>query len=152
MENNEEVSTFFNRVHALTNRMKGCVEKLSDQATVEKVLRSLSIKFDCIVVSIEEPKDLASMKVEELQASLEAHEQRMNERSSDRRNNQPLQAHTSKKNNSDKWKAKNKGKDGAGSSKNQDQSRNNNHDQPESSNQNINSNSKKHEKKKFNKR
>ncbi|MCI04310.1 retrovirus-related Pol polyprotein from transposon TNT 1-94, partial [Trifolium medium] len=101
---------------------------MEDQTIVEKVLRSLTQKFDYIVVAIEESKDLGCMKVEELQASLEAHEQRMNERTSDRRNDRELQAHISKKNNVEKWKGKkNKGKeshhknDGASSSKNQDQ-------------------------------
>ncbi|MCI97608.1 F-box protein, partial [Trifolium medium] len=44
------------------------------------------------VVAIEESKDLSTMKVEELQCSLEAHEQRVNERSKDRGVEQALQA------------------------------------------------------------
>lgn len=60
---------------------------------VEKVMRTLTPKFDYIVVPIEESKDLADMKVEELQASLEAHEQRLADRSSEKEVTQALQSH-----------------------------------------------------------
>ncbi|KAE9598796.1 hypothetical protein Lalb_Chr15g0084801 [Lupinus albus] len=60
--------------------MKACGEMMSDQTMVEKILRTLSPKFDHIVVAIEESKKLSELKIEELQGSLEAHEQRLNER------------------------------------------------------------------------
>lgn len=44
-------------------------------------MRSMPSKFDHIVVFIEASKDLKSLKIEELQAAFEAHEQRGNERS-----------------------------------------------------------------------
>ncbi|MCI81193.1 hypothetical protein A2U01_0102465, partial [Trifolium medium] len=53
-------------------------------------------------------KDLSTMKVEELQCSLEAHEQRLNERSKERGAEQALQAQTFKKNGGNKGKGKNK--------------------------------------------
>lgn len=46
---------------------------------VEKILRNVSPRFDKIVVAIEESKDLVVLKVEELQGSHEAHEQRLSE-------------------------------------------------------------------------
>jgi hypothetical protein len=60
--------------------MKGCGETVTDHNIVSKIMRTLSYKFDAIAVAIEESKDLSTMKVEELQYSLEAHEQRVNER------------------------------------------------------------------------
>lgn len=47
---------------------------------MKKVLRAIPVKFDHIMVTIEEFKDLSEMKLEELQASLEAHEIRMKQK------------------------------------------------------------------------
>ncbi|KHN08415.1 hypothetical protein glysoja_043954, partial [Glycine soja] len=69
---------------------------LDDQMVVEKILRSLSPRLDYIVCVIEESKNLEDLKIEELQGSLEAHEQRLNDRDKERSTNQTLQAHSSK--------------------------------------------------------
>lgn len=63
------------------------------------MLRSLTINFDYIVVSIEESKNLVEMKLEELQASFEANEMRPKQRNSKREKvvEQPLQARFIKK-------------------------------------------------------
>jgi len=55
-------------------------EIVTDLMKVEKVLRTLAPRFDHIVVALEESKDLDSMKIEELQASLEAHLLRLTDR------------------------------------------------------------------------
>jgi len=77
--------------------MKNCGENISDQMVVEKVWRSLSQKFDFIVVAIQEAKDVKAMKIEELQSSLEAHELLVIDRSSERSVQQALQVQTTKK-------------------------------------------------------
>ncbi|XP_019430565.1 PREDICTED: uncharacterized protein LOC109337932 [Lupinus angustifolius] len=84
MENNEKVADFFNRIITHTNGMKACGEAVSTQTIVEKILRTLNPKFDHIVVTIEESKKLENLKIEELQGSIEAHEQRLNERSAEK--------------------------------------------------------------------
>ena len=63
------------------------------------MLRSLTADFDYIVVTIEEAKTLSEMKLEELQASLEAHEMRLKQRNSEREKvaEQALQSRFSKK-------------------------------------------------------
>lgn len=43
-------------------------------------------------MAIEESKDMRSMKIEELQSSLKAHEQKVNERNSEKKEEQGLQA------------------------------------------------------------
>ncbi|MCH99727.1 F-box protein, partial [Trifolium medium] len=105
---------------------QNCGEDVTDNNIVSKVMRTLSYKFNAIVVAIGEAKDLSTMKVEELQCSLEAHVQRVNERSKERGVEQALQAQTSKKYGGNKGKGKNKYKNWGSESQNpkkdQDQS------------------------------
>ncbi|KAK2363368.1 hypothetical protein QL285_088360 [Trifolium repens] len=84
MKNNEKVPEYISRMILITNEMKACGETLSEQVIIEKVLRSLTPQFDYIVVAIEHSKDLSSMRIEELQSSLEAQELRLTERNSER--------------------------------------------------------------------
>ena len=65
---------------------------------MEKVLKTLKPNFDHIVVAIEESKDLENMTMEELQNSLEAHEQTVLERKNNNKvAEQALQARTNHK-------------------------------------------------------
>nr|KYP59134.1 Retrovirus-related Pol polyprotein from transposon TNT 1-94 [Cajanus cajan] len=96
MEESDTISGYFAKIRSLTNQMKGCEEAIKDQLVVEKVLRTLTSKFDHIVVAIEESKDLESFKIDELQSSLEAHEQKIKERNPDKNSDQALQAQSSK--------------------------------------------------------
>ncbi|XP_019451883.1 PREDICTED: uncharacterized protein LOC109353983 [Lupinus angustifolius] len=61
MNSGERVAEFFNRVINHTNVMKASGEKITNQTIVEKILRTLNLRFDHIVVAIEESK-----KMEEL--------------------------------------------------------------------------------------
>ncbi|KAK2356374.1 hypothetical protein QL285_093712 [Trifolium repens] len=97
MKNNEKVPEYISRMILITNEMKACGETLSEQVIIEKVLRSFTPQFDYIVVAIEHSKDLSTMKVEELQSSLEAHELRMTERTPEREAEQALKASFVKK-------------------------------------------------------
>lgn len=97
MKEQESVAEYFNRMQVLVNSMKTCKELLSDQQIVEKILRTLTPRFDHIVVAIEESKDLEKMKVDELMNSLEAHEQRLIERHGEKVQEQALQAQTNPK-------------------------------------------------------
>jgi len=51
---------------------------MDDGVIVEKILRSLAPKFDYVVCSIEESKDIDALSIDELQSSLLVHEQKMN--------------------------------------------------------------------------
>ena len=126
MEEEEYVSQYFDKVINFTNQMTRNGETVTDVMKVEKVLRTLISRFDHIVVALEESKDLDSMKIEELQASLEAHELRLIDRNRERgksvSSDQTLQAQYGK----GKFKKGKKpwidysNKDGEGSSKNQE--------------------------------
>ncbi|XP_019431767.1 PREDICTED: uncharacterized protein LOC109338872 [Lupinus angustifolius] len=80
MEEQENVADYFTRIRSRTNLMKSCGEKITEQGKVENILRTLSTKFDHAVVAIEESKDLDSLKIDELQGSLEAHGHRDKQR------------------------------------------------------------------------
>lgn len=109
MENNEGVAAYITRVQTLVNQMKNCGKKVSDKSIIEKILRTLTARFDVIAVSLEETRDLTKMRLEELQGSLEAYEQRINERGRGKDHEQALQARAFHKNEGESSKFK-KGK------------------------------------------
>ncbi|XP_063942657.1 uncharacterized protein LOC108204029 [Daucus carota subsp. sativus] len=79
MKSSENIGEFVTRLKTVTNEMKINGESLDDVRLMEKLLRSLTRKFDYVVTSIEESKDLFTISIDELVGSLQAHEQRMNQ-------------------------------------------------------------------------
>ncbi|KAK3007873.1 hypothetical protein RJ639_014795 [Escallonia herrerae] len=77
MKEVESLKDYSNRFLELINQMKTHGENISDQRIVEKTLISLPEKFDPIVVVIEATKDLSTLSVQEVMASLKSYEQRM---------------------------------------------------------------------------
>ena len=78
-------------------------------------MRTLSSRFDFIVLAIQESKDVKTLKIEELHNSLEAHESMVSERSSERSIQQAFQVQTIKKDDYDRKnnkKGKNNSKGG----------------------------------------
>ncbi|CAL1387753.1 unnamed protein product [Linum trigynum] len=76
MKEGESVTDYFGRVMTVANSMRNCGELMPDVKIVEKVLRTLTAKFNFIVCSIEESKDIEELSVEALQSSLLVHEQK----------------------------------------------------------------------------
>ncbi|XP_027941277.1 uncharacterized protein LOC114195081 [Vigna unguiculata] len=109
MEDSEKVADYFNRLQLLANQIKSCGEAITEISVVEKVLRTLSDKFDNVVTTIEEcGRDLKTLSIEELQATLEAHEMKRSVRSSEKKGEeQTLKAQISKNRGSGrgKWKS-----------------------------------------------
>lgn len=77
--------------------MKSCGEKIIEWQKTEIVLRALTSKFDHIVVTIKNFKNLSEIKFEDLQVSLEAHEIRLKQRNSQKVIKQDLQENLLKK-------------------------------------------------------
>ncbi|XP_048228575.1 uncharacterized protein LOC125369731 [Ricinus communis] len=83
MKLGEGVSEYFTRVMSTANDMRNCGENMNDIKIVEKILRSLTDNFNFVVCSIEESKDIDHLTVDELQASLLVHEQKVIEKRSE---------------------------------------------------------------------
>lgn len=80
MKNGEAVTAYFARVMETANDMRICGEVMDDVKIVEKILRSLTDNFNYVVCSIEESKDIDSLTVDVLQASLQIHESKVIEK------------------------------------------------------------------------
>ena len=77
MKIGESVDDYFSRTLIITNKMRIHGEKMNDVVTIEKILRSMTPKYDFVVCSIEESNDLDVLTIDELQSSLLVHEQRI---------------------------------------------------------------------------
>eukprot|EP00253_Pinus_taeda_P008146 PITA_08146 len=76
MEDEEDISSYFLRVAKVVNSLKGLDEKIEESTIVQKVLRSLPDRFDSKISTIEEEKDLDTLKMDELHGILTAYEMR----------------------------------------------------------------------------
>ena len=78
MNDFESILNYFDWVQTIVNQICVNDEKLNDQQIVEKIIRSLSARFDYVVAAIEEGSDIFTLMVEGLMSSLCSHEQWMN--------------------------------------------------------------------------
>ncbi|KAA8533891.1 hypothetical protein F0562_031408 [Nyssa sinensis] len=76
MKVGETITDYFARVMSVANKMRVYGEAMTDVTICEKILRSLTDKFNYIVCSIEESKDMDALTIDELQSSLIVHEQK----------------------------------------------------------------------------
>jgi hypothetical protein len=77
MGESEFINEYFARSLAIANRMTTHGERVEQVMVVEKILRSMTHKFNYVVCSIEESNDVTILSIDELQSSLLVHEQRM---------------------------------------------------------------------------
>ena len=72
------MKSFYTRVFGLINQLKSHGENIEEKRVVENVLRSIPSRFESLVVTLEEKKDMMTFTIDELQASLINHEERIN--------------------------------------------------------------------------
>ena len=77
MKIGESVDDYFGQTLIIANKMGIHGEKMDDVVINEKILRSMTPKYDYVVCSIEESNDLDALSIDELQSSLMVHEQRI---------------------------------------------------------------------------
>ena len=80
MKEGESVGAYFARTLTITNKMKIHSENMKQVVIIEKILRSMTSRFDYDIYSIEELNNLDTLTINELQSSLLVHEQRLNGR------------------------------------------------------------------------
>eukprot|EP00253_Pinus_taeda_P026912 PITA_26912 len=76
MHNDESVANYFLHIDEIVNCMKNLGEEIKEVVLVEKVIISLSSKFDSKVSAIEEKKNLQSLTMSQLHGILTAYEMR----------------------------------------------------------------------------
>ncbi|RZC19138.1 hypothetical protein D0Y65_006098 [Glycine soja] len=81
MKEGESVTNYCSRTMGIANNMRFHGEEMTNTAIVEKIIPSLTPKFDYVVCSIEGSNDIDDLSLDELQSSLLVHEQKMNRRS-----------------------------------------------------------------------
>jgi gag-polypeptide of LTR copia-type len=77
MYKEEIMQNFLSRVQMVVNQIRVFGDTMEEKIVVAKVLRSLTLKFDHVVVAIEEFKNLNTYSFNELMGSLQTHESRM---------------------------------------------------------------------------
>ncbi|XP_026409890.1 uncharacterized protein LOC113304986 [Papaver somniferum] len=80
METTETISDFFSKTLNLVNDMKNNGDTIEDSSIVEKILKILPEKFESKVTAIEKCNTVATMTLNELLGSLQAYEQRLQEK------------------------------------------------------------------------
>jgi hypothetical protein len=66
MKDNETVNEFFARTLSIANKMTAQGERLDQLHIVEKVMRSMTPRFNYVVCSIEESNDVTTLTIDEL--------------------------------------------------------------------------------------
>lgn len=77
MKDSENVKDYYSKLKDIVSQMRAYGDTILDKKIVEKILISISDKYDSIVTTIEQTKDLSTLSVTELIDSLEAYEQRL---------------------------------------------------------------------------
>ncbi|XP_021750179.1 uncharacterized protein LOC110715866 [Chenopodium quinoa] len=78
MKKDESIKDYSTRVIEIVNQLKAMGEDINDRRVVQKMLLTLSKKFNLVAQIIEESKDITTLSLADFLGSLQIHEQRMN--------------------------------------------------------------------------
>lgn len=78
IKDNESITNYYDKAIGVVNRMWIHGEVIEDTIIVLKILHSMAPKYNYVVCSIEESKNIDSLSLEELPSSLVVHEQKVN--------------------------------------------------------------------------
>jgi hypothetical protein len=76
MKEEEDIVAFFQQVDEIVNIIKVLGEEIQEPIIVQKVLRSLPMRFDPKISSLEEREDLTTLSIDELHGILTTYEMR----------------------------------------------------------------------------
>jgi hypothetical protein len=77
MKPRKSVDDYFSKTLAITSKLKLHEDRMKDVTMVEKILWSMTIKFNYIFCSIKESNDIDSLSIDELYNSLHVHKQKL---------------------------------------------------------------------------
>ena len=76
IEESEDIETYFLCIDEVVNTMRGLGEKVKDVDIVQKVLRSLPVRFNSKISALEETTGISTLEMDELHGILTAYEMR----------------------------------------------------------------------------
>jgi ribosome-binding factor A len=76
MKKDEDIATYFLRVDETVNAIIGLGEEIEESVIVQKVLRSLPMRFNPNISALEERSDLNSIRIDELHGIFTTYEMR----------------------------------------------------------------------------
>jgi hypothetical protein len=76
MKEYENISTYILRVDEIVNAILGLGEEIKESITIQKLLRSLSMRFDPKISALEEREDISSISMDKLHVIFTTYEMR----------------------------------------------------------------------------
>jgi hypothetical protein len=76
MKEDEDITTYFLRVDEIVNAIIGLGEEIEESVIVQKILRSLPMRFNPKILALEERLDLDSISMDKLHGIFTAYELR----------------------------------------------------------------------------
>ena len=76
MKEEEDIAEYLQRVNGIVNSIKALGEELKDKPIVQNILRSLPMRYDAKISTLEDKPNLDKLTVDELHGKLIAYEMR----------------------------------------------------------------------------